>query len=113
MIVAADYEELVFNCQDYLAKDYTRILGELVDTINTNSSYAALTVMALYTAAMAISFPIPELDNIVKMAEDKCSPLKVGEYQKFFQRFQDFEKNKDKVHISEGNFFVPASSTIH
>jgi hypothetical protein len=113
MIVATDYEELIFNCQDYLTKDYTRILGELVNTINTNSSYAALTVMALYTAAMAIAFPIEELDNLVKMAEDSCHPLKVDEYKRFFHKFQDFEKNKDKIHLSENNFFVPASPSIH
>lgn len=113
MIVAVDYEDLVFNCQDLLARDLTRILGELVDSINTNPSYAALTVMALYTAAINIDFPIDQLDVIIMLAEESCTDSKVLDYKRFFVKFKEFEKSKDKIHLSENHFFVPPSPNVH
>ena len=113
MIVASDFDELVFNCQQLLARDSTRVFGELVDSINTNPSYAALTVMALYTAAIAIDFPSNEVDNIVELAEKSCKASNVEDYKRYFAKFQEFEKSKDKVHMSEHHFFVPPSQSIH
>lgn len=112
MIVAADYDELVFTCQEILAKDATRIVGELVNTINSNASYAALTIMALYAAATVIDFSLIEVDNIIRIAESKCADSKVTECRRFFVKFKEFESAKDKIHLSNGNFFMPSSNLM-
>ena len=113
MIPATDFEELVYTCTQMLQSHHADIVGTVSETIHADANYAAMTVMAIYRAADELSIDTKEIDDIISLAERECSPIRVTDYRRIFDKFQKFEKAAHNIQITESCFFVQPSKLFH
>ena len=113
MIQAADFDDLVYSCSKMLQSEQADIIGSIAETIHADANYAAMTAMAFYKAAEELSIEETEIDAMIELAENNCSPIRVDDFRRLFNQFQVFDQAIHKIHLSNDNFFMQPSYTLH
>lgn len=113
MIHATDFDDLVYTCTQLLQDEHADIVGKVAETIHTDSSYAAITVMAFYKAAHDLSIDVATIDDIMALADKNCSNIMVEDYRRILTRLKKFDDAEQRIHLSPDKFFVPPSRRLH
>lgn len=113
LIEADDFDGLVFSCSEVLQHRKINITDIIVETINADFSYAAMTVMAFYRAAEELNIDQNEIDSIIRKAEKLSDPARMREYRQLYDRFMTLEKELNQVIITDYSFYIASSSATN